>query len=101
LIKLNEDRKDRRYLNILLSEAGATLINKYHTLCEDKIRHVLSHFNEKEKDIFHQMLDKYIFYFINDQENLALFCMQCGGKYEGSCMIGAIKNKCFFNMQDR
>ena len=100
LVCRHESDKDRRYFDLSLSKKGAKLIHDYHTYCDGKIKDIFSHFTKNEREIFHQLLDKYIYYCINDEKNLSLFCMQCGGTYEGNCMIGSIKHQCFFKIKN-
>lgn len=98
LISRSENRSDRRYYNISISPKGIRLVEDHDALHDERIARILSNFSDGEKEIFHRMLDKFIYHSIVVEENLSLFCMQCGGKYEGSCMISTIKEKCFFSV---
>jgi len=100
LITRSENRADRRYYIISITAKGIRLIEDHEALYDNRITGILSNFSEPEKKIFHRMLDKFIYHSIVVEENLSLFCMQCGGKYEGNCMISTIKEKCFFNVHD-
>jgi DNA-binding MarR family transcriptional regulator len=100
LISRSENQSDRRYYNIAISGKGARFIEDHDALYDDRIAGILSNFSESEKKTFHRMLDKFIYHSIVVEENLSLFCMQCGGKYEGNCMISTIKEKCFFNVHE-
>ena len=60
----------------------------------------MKHFSVKEKKSLNLLLDKYIYHFIEQEDNLQLFCLQCGGKYEGKCPVGEHNKECYFQIQD-
>ncbi len=60
----------------------------------------MKHFSAKEKKSLNLLLDKYIYHFIEQEDNLQMFCLQCGGKYEGICPVGEHNKECYFQIQD-
>lgn len=90
---------NRRTVQVSILNKGKNIIDKFNLGCSEKINSILSHFSEYEKKIFNDILDKYIYYCIDDEGNLSIFCLQCGGKYEGNCPIGNYRNDCYFQLR--
>ena len=93
--------KNRRKVDLSILNKGNDIIDRYNKYCENKIRTIVSHYSSKEQAIFNKMIDKFIYYCISDEEDLSLFCLQCGDKYEGNCPVGKIKQRCYFHLVDK
>jgi DNA-binding MarR family transcriptional regulator len=98
LLKRQTVSKDRRSMMVSLLDPGKKLVNHYNNENTNRINTILSYFNQGEKRQFKQILDKYIHHMIEGEENLYLFCLQCGGKYEGQCPVGEFRDKCYFQL---
>ena len=59
----------------------------------------MRYFSKEEKKSLNFLLDKYIFHSIEHEQNLHLFCLQCGGKYEGKCPVGEHNKDCYFQIK--
>jgi DNA-binding MarR family transcriptional regulator len=101
LISRKIDSKNRRKVDLSILTKGNDIIDRYNKYCEKKIKTVVSHYSSKEQAVFNKMIDKFIYYCISDEEDLALFCLQCGDKYEGNCPVGKIKQKCYFHLGEK
>ena len=98
LIGRKIDSINRRKINLSILTKGNSIIDKYNQYCENKLSSIISHYSAKEQEIFNKMIDKFIFYCIADEEDLSLFCLQCGDKYQGKCPVGKIKKRCYFHI---
>lgn len=92
---------NRRKVDVSILLKGRNIVDGYNLNCEDKINSVLSHYSNSDQELFNSMIDKFIFYCIVEEDNLSLFCLQCGGKYEGQCPIGNIEHGCYFLLSDK
>jgi len=89
---------NRRAVSVGLLKKGQKLIAEYQTISEKNIKTILAAFSKEEKTHLGGLLDKYIARCIEMAEQLRVFCIQCGGKYEGDCPVGKQQQKCYFQM---
>lgn len=100
-INRREEPDNRRKVKLSILSKGKRLVYNYNQYCENKLQSILSHYNENEHQIFNEMIDKLINLCVVEEENLTLFCLRCGGKYEGYCPIWEIKQKCYFHLSEK
>jgi len=101
LVARGSKAEDRRSSPVDLLHSGKELIRLYNDQTTDKISSILAAFDQEEKRQFNKLLDKYIHYLIEEENQLELFCLQCGGKFEGQCPVGEHKNKCYFHVSKK
>ena len=99
LVRRKHCINDRRTMEISLLKNGKDIVSNYDKISEAKIKSILKHFNEKENMTLNLLLDKYIQLCLNQEDNLSLFCLQCGGKYEGKCFIAEHRTGCYFQLK--
>lgn len=100
LIKRKVVSDDRRKVDVSILKHGKKIVDGYNRKCEEKIQSVISHYSKEDQILFNKMIDKFIYCCVEEENNLSIFCLQCGGKYEGNCPIGDIKQKCYFKLDD-
>jgi DNA-binding MarR family transcriptional regulator len=93
--------ENRRKVDLSILTKGSDIIDRYNRYCEKKIKTIVSHYSSKEQAVFNKMIDKFIYHCISDEEDLSLFCLQCGDKYEGNCPVGKVKHRCYFHLVDK
>ena len=100
LVRRKQCINDRRTMEISLLKKGKDIVSNYDKISEAKVISILKHFNDKENKTLNLLLDKYIHFCLNQEDNLSLFCLQCGGKYEGKCPISEHRTGCYFQLDE-
>lgn len=90
---------DRRTVKVMLLERGKSVVRNYYQVSEAKMESIISHLNTKEQRVLNLSLDNIINVSLSRENNLSLFCLQCGGKYEGKCPIFKHRTGCYFQLQ--
>ncbi len=97
-VKRTENPEDRRSVRVSILRSGRAIVERYNEIHNQKINTILSYFSKDEEKHFSNLLDKYIYHLIGTEDSFSLFCLQCGGKYEGICPVGEHQNDCYFQV---
>ncbi len=99
LIRREEIEGNRRSLGVSLLQKGRDIVERYLSTSEKKIKSVLEGFSDDERESLNRLLDKYICLTLEQERDFSLFCLQCGGEYEGECPISEHRLGCYFQIK--
>ncbi len=101
LIKRREMPGNRRAMAISLLPKGRDIVQNYIRTSENKTKTALTQFSSDERELLNSLLDKYIRFCLAQENDLSLFCLQCGGEYNGKCLISPHIENCYFHVSEK
>jgi DNA-binding MarR family transcriptional regulator len=91
---------DRRTVKVMLRDKGRSLVKKYYKISEAKMESIINNLDAKERQMLNLSLDNFIYACLNQEPDLSVFCLQCGGKYEGRCPVAKYSTGCYFKINE-
>lgn len=95
-VKRKTTRKDRRTVEISLTESGRDFVLDYEKLRLQKQNAALSKFSNHEKEKFLELIREYVGNCVKQEVNIDLICLQCNIKIEKGCSLAEDENRCRF-----
>ena len=94
LVSRQTDSKDRRAVDIGLTETGQELVASYEEYILARQANILNNFTYDERDIFNRSLEKFIKLCMENEDNLEILCLNCEGRYKEYCRIHQHRHIC-------
>ncbi len=93
------DDSDRRVVNISITKKGEAAVLKYDAYRLHRQNSVLDHFSFDELIDFNQHIEKFLKYFLEEEDELELVCLQCDGSFAEDCQLRNINQQCFYSIK--
>lgn len=87
-------KEDRRTMEVSLSKKGKSLVDKYEKTRLHKQHIALTHFSDKDKQNFLQLLKEYVKNSVAQEKNIELICLQCNGVIGKDCSLMTDEDNC-------
>jgi len=89
---------DRRSTIVSLLPEGRAIAETYQAQRQSTQEAIMANFSDEELKTFHRLLEKYIRYSLEQEENIDLICLQCNGAYDQECTISAHSGHCYLHI---
>jgi DNA-binding MarR family transcriptional regulator len=87
---------DRRVTLLGCSDAGKTLVERYHSLEQQKLDSILADFSDDDTERLADLLERYALALINSVPNSNAVCLRCSGHYDSGCPLQFNEPGCAF-----
>lgn len=87
---------DRRVTMLGCSEAGTSLVERYHAVEQERLERILQGFTEKEAEQLTDLLERYALALIKSVPNSGAVCLRCSGHYDSGCPLQFVEPGCAF-----
>ena len=91
---------DRRFVNVMLRDKGKSIVKNYDKISKEKMYSIIKYLNAEERQMLNISLDNFIIACLKQEPDLSIFCLKCGGKYEGRCPIAKQSTGCYFSINE-
>lgn len=92
--------EDRRNVSISLLKSGEKIVESYEDLRLKKQTDALTKFSESDRELFADLLGKYVRHCLYHEKDIDAICMQCKGTIYDDCSINDIHHKCRFYIKN-
>jgi DNA-binding MarR family transcriptional regulator len=96
-------REDRRTMDVSLTTAGHSTVDKYEKFRMDKQQHALTSFSAADKTKLLELMRLYVQNCIAGENNIEVICLQCNGVIGSECSLSGDKNRCryYFKIKNK